>query len=163
LAALDWKRRQVLRTSEAVSYVRDLNGSIRFDYQVDNPWQEAPGPEWMRRSLGNDMLAEVVVVCFNYPSTATDNDLKVLRNFPKLKQLHLGAPRVTDRGLIELQSCPYLDVLTLGGTVLTDRSVEYLGKCRKLKWLRLNRSTSADLKAKLKRLLPADCTIDYDG
>jgi hypothetical protein len=101
---LGYKVRLAQRQQRAVEAIRELDGEVLFDYQVDSvgdpiALQAPPGPEWLRRWVGQNFFASVVSV--SYEPDATDNDLRHLVEFPQLHSLFLGYPR---RQLIDLQS-----------------------------------------------------------
>jgi hypothetical protein len=50
----------------------------------------------------------------------TDETLKLLRGFTRLKELDLNDTAITDEGLAELQNCPGLETLRLKNTRITD-------------------------------------------
>ena len=75
------------------------------------------------------------LVLFNV--SVTDEELKHLAAFPKLKQLALSGKGITDDGLKHLLTLKELETLSLGGTSLSDAGMKHLAKLQNLKWLEL--------------------------
>ncbi len=75
------------------------------------------------------------LILFNV--SVTDEELKHLAAFPKLKQLALSGKGITDEGLKHLLTLKELERLSLGGTSLSDAGMKHLAKLQNLKWLEL--------------------------
>ena len=75
------------------------------------------------------------LILFNV--SVTDEELKHLAAFPKLKQLAISGKGITDDGLKHLATLKELERLSLGGTSLSDAGMKHLAKLQNLKWLEL--------------------------
>jgi hypothetical protein len=78
------------RQQSAITTLRKLGGRIGFDYQLERPgkWKSEPrprGPQWLRRTIGEDYFRSVVIVNFDEGSDPTDDDLAVLQELPSLR------------------------------------------------------------------------------
>jgi len=161
----------------AYDWERDENG-----YPIRARLPQPPGPEWLRRQLGIDFLAEVVCVDFtttlarkvsqpsffaverikNFmslaldPTHVMDAELEHLRGLSQLKVLVLAGSRVTDKGLKLLTEMTSLQTLNLGYSDVTDVGMEYISNLPTLRELSLGytRITDVGLQklAKLARL-----------
>ena len=98
---------RVYRQRQAVVRVEKLGGSVVYDYQYRggslDMTAKPPGPELLRKWLGDDTFATVVYVIHPSLLTAkapslTDADLEVLPCFPQLTALYRAARDVGDRG-----------------------------------------------------------------
>jgi hypothetical protein len=108
----------------AVERIRALGGRVDYDYQritantdVDDfmpVLAGPPGPEWLRRFVGDDYFQSVVHVELQETS-AGDSDVAMLANLPRLEILDLSCTKVTNQGLVHLKGLRKLKVLTLKG------------------------------------------------
>ena len=75
------------------------------------------------------------LVLFNV--SVTNEELKHLAAFPKLKQMAISGKGITDDGLKNLSTLQELERLSLSGTSLSDAGMKHLAKLQNLKWLKL--------------------------
>ncbi len=124
------KVRQAERQREAVAWVKETGGEVCYDFEFDDardsighstifgrfiPRAEAPGPKWLRETIGLDYFATVVFVV-------------------------LGDVEVCDiSSITSLQAVSFLSV-DFGGTDLTP-----LAKMANLEWLMLSGRSINDL------------------
>ena len=123
----------------AVDAIRKLGGSVVYDYESLNSTKppKPPGPDWLRKLIGENFFSEVEGVLILGTSKVTDADLERLEGFPQLKTLMLGGNQsYTDAGLINLRRLPQLQALKLG-TEVTDAGLIHLSGLSQLNWLDL--------------------------
>src|SRR5690349_19710848 len=68
---LGYKVREKKREREAVAALTNAGGKVLYDYQIaldDDRMRSVtpPGPEWLRRALGDNLFAHVVSVEFSH-------------------------------------------------------------------------------------------------
>lgn len=112
------------REREAIASLREFGGSVfvRYDYQLEDVPRSGsgfafavgdgrttappPGPEWLRRSFGDELLGDVEYVCFMRGELG-DRDLERLdmlfESLPRLAHVTLSRTRVTEKGLAWLK------------------------------------------------------------
>ncbi len=140
---------------EAVGAIRKLGGWIVYDYEqptIPNP--QPPGPEWLRKLLGNDFFANVVLVNLG-GMQATDGELEHIKELTQLQDLWLYGGHVTDEGVKHLKGLTQLVLLHLGGTQITDTGIVYLHGLSQLQTLDLTGTkVTAEGVKKLQQALP---------
>jgi len=126
------KMQRARRQREAVEAIEKLGGWVRFDYQVNqsivlasSPPPQPPGPEWLRRVLGDDFFAKVVSADL-HNTQATDAWLEHLDGLPHLQQLNLMGTPVSDAGVQHVERLGELRVLSLDSTQVTDAGLDRL-------------------------------------
>lgn len=99
-----------------------------------------PGPEWVRRRLGDDYFTRVVRVDF-VKGGVTDADLDDLKEhlqaLPYLEAVHLDESNVTDAGMQHLAGLEHLESLSVYGFALGDEGAKHLSGLRNLRRLDL--------------------------
>ena len=140
--------KQMHRQKAAVALVRELGGSVQYDYQREsrrwtsfgavNPFAAPPGPRWMHELIGVDYFASVTVV--NLKGTSTI-DLLAIADLIDLKSLDLGGTHVSD--IAALAGFTALESLDLRKTQIRDIST--LATNGNLKWLVLDGTQITDL------------------
>jgi hypothetical protein len=90
-------------------YVAEVNGEVHVTLTGIPNYDYAKLPRFQ----------EAAVLQMANPDV-TDETLKSLRGFTRLKELDLNDTAVTDAGLAELQNCPRLETLRLKNTRITD-------------------------------------------
>ena len=88
---------------------------------------EPVGPEWLRRIVGDEVMAgfgDVLVVSLGN-THITDAELVHLKGLTKLQELSLGS-NVTDAGLVHLKGMTSLQTLYLDDIKVTDVGVKDL-------------------------------------
>ena len=158
------KMKQAKRQHEAVEAIKELGGSVQYDWQLDANGNGVPNarpsaPPWLRRILGDDFFWEVKAVVL-YGTQVTDAGLEQLKGLSQLRELRLHFTRVTDAGLEQPKGLSQLRELRLHETRVTDAGLEQLKGLSQLQSLSLNgtKVTSEDLK-KLQQALPK-CKIN---
>jgi hypothetical protein len=143
--------RQASQQREVVEKLRALGAIVRYDYEYDSAGQfamapELPGPAWIRKLFGVDLLANVVSVYLD-ASPITDADLKDLRSFDNLQRLSLDRTRITDAGLVHIAKLHCLTSLELSDTDITDAGLAYVEGLTKLErlWLEGTRINGSGL------------------
>lgn len=144
----------------AIASVEVLGGSVKYDFHkvtADRPnsfdYNAVPQwpsflsrvirfmkptastavPSWLRRSLGDDCFADVVLVILR-DTKVSDDDLGVLKSFPKLESLDLSNTQITSRGMAHLEGLTNLQQLLLWETEIGDTGLKHLEGLAKL-WL----------------------------
>jgi len=107
------------RQRAAVEAIKELGGWVKYDYETK---EEPPGPPWLRKLLGDDIVSDVVAA----GELKSDAALAHLKTFTQLKELHLLGPQITDHGLEHLEGLRRLDLLEFTHTQVTDAGLEYL-------------------------------------
>ena len=87
-----YELQQAQRQRDAVEAIRNLGGIVAYDYQVSaSRLRRMPPPEWARRLVGDDFLANVVLVDSHSRRSVSERDhLQVLHVLP---QAQSSAPR----------------------------------------------------------------------
>lgn len=78
-------------------------------------------------------LREQVVSIDVGNSNISDQDLKVVKDFPHLQKLHLQNNAISDAGVKQLAGLSYLESLNLSGTKITPQTLEELARLKALK------------------------------
>ena len=137
------------RQKRAMERIDQLGGSVFYDYEVGeldgsgrgcgiNPWAEPSVARWLIRLCGVDLFARPAAVDFEFSTERIDDStIKILRDLPALKCLHLG------------------------GTDLTARSAELLASLRNLRFVRLPHTMSTDDVHRVQKRLPR-CIVVRD-
>jgi hypothetical protein len=189
---LSWlavKIQQARERREAVAVFLKAGGQVRYEYQVDEDFNqisgaETPAPAWLGNLLGQDFFSHVVAVTarghalgnrevaqlerltdlafVDLSSTkVTDDGLRHLEGLPKLMCLSLIKTGVTDAGLVHLEVLTGLEYLHLRGTQVTDAGLKRLEGLHKLKFLGLEGTQVTDEGVeKLQKALP-NCEIHH--
>jgi hypothetical protein len=156
-----WK---IARKREAVAKIEGLGGIVSYDWQRAG-MNEPPGAAWLRKLLGDDVLADVVCVKLpprqrvfygertklmfrlsssDYDPGVRDDDLRLLAIFANLEDLDLARAEIGDAGLAHLRRLASLRSLNLDHTKLTDSGVAQLKKVTGLQSLCLSRTALTD-------------------
>jgi hypothetical protein len=143
---LGLKMRQAQRQRAAVEAIRKSKGAIFYEHQVDSEGdiinsQVRPGPNWLRRVVGDDFFDSVIVVRFG--PAATDADFRDLVAFDRLKGLVVDFDQ-TDAGLADLPKLNRLKWLNLDHTRTTDAGLIHLARLNRLEWLNLEDTRTTD-------------------
>lgn len=109
-----------------VTKIQSVGGNAYYGYQsgdgdyVDDT-RTPPGPKIVRMMIGDDAFAYVEFVSFfslRPEVQVTDDDLALLTEFPRLKDVSLWAA-LTDDGMTHIANLPKLRSLSLHGTNVT--------------------------------------------
>jgi hypothetical protein len=150
------KMQRARRQKEVVEEIKELGGSVTYDYEVDAAGHGVPGekllsPKLLRSLLGDDFFTNVVHVDFRSNQNmdarqVTDAGLEHL-NLKRLAQLHilwLNGSQVTDAGLEHLKGLTQLRGLSLSSTQVTDAGMEKLKGLAQLQYLSLDSTQVTD-------------------
>jgi len=174
--------RAAKRQKEAVEAIENLGGSVEYEWQVDTNYvprlnAQPPGPEWLRKLLGDDFLMPVEVLYFGGVSvekdpesgqstfvckSVTDTALQHVKGLNKLHALYIWSPEASDAGLVNLKGLNELQDLDLYGTPVSDDGLKQLMGLNQLRQLNLRHTkVSRDGVQKLQQALP-NCEIEHD-
>ena len=173
---------------EAVTAIEKAGGEVVYDLQVDPSSDsrmagaEPPGPPWLRRLLGNDLLGTVTFVnlagvgasdarlehltrltqlqwLWLSDTNVSDAGLEHLKGLTQLQSLGLERTKVTDLGLQHLKGLSHLRTLDLGDTAVGNAGLEHLKGLTQLRDLTLSGTKVSDAGVmKLQQALP-NCQI----
>ena len=135
----------------AVDRIRELGGSVVFDYQVHKGerYERAPppSPTWLRRIFGDHFLSKVVWVNLSL-CEFDDADLAALRPLSDTTAVSLYRTAASDGAVSHLVRLPALAELNLAETQVTDASVASLRQIPSLRQVNVTRSkvTSSGLR-----------------
>ena len=100
-------------------------------------WAEGLGGKVTRDEKQADK--PVVAVAFNSSKTITNENIKGVSAFPKLKKLSLFfCEMIGDDALKQLKSIKTLEAITLNNTAITDEGLEHLQDMKQLRTLHLS-------------------------
>ena len=140
---LGWTVHGANEQRKAVEWVREMGGTVWYDYQLDEKHRlrynsEPSGPRWLVQLLGVDHFQEVSFVGLNRTQSNAPTPLPVLKS---LKLLDLNTTPVSD--LTPLAGLKNLRVLALTGMPVSDLTP--LAKLTSLESLRLTSTKVNDL------------------
>jgi hypothetical protein len=164
------KMQQARRQREIVESLIKSGGFVGYDYEMDSRvWikllnQKIPGPEWIRKMLGDDFFRTVTYVNLSNMQRSFDEGngfvievpairsnllvtadrLKQLEELKQLEVIRLDNTNISDDGLKYLKNFKHLHVLSLEGTHITDAGLEQLKDFEELYNLNLNRTDITD-------------------
>ncbi len=130
------------RERDAVAAIQKVGGSAFYDYQHNVEYQDVPpsatppGPEWLRRLLGDNFFCKVDSA-YLVRSSVSDADIENLATLADLKVLMLEGANVGDTQLERLKGLTQLKGLNLQGTKVGDAAMKYIGGMNHLKSLDL--------------------------
>jgi hypothetical protein len=138
--AMGWKFNRVWNQRLVVAEVQRLNGwSAYDDFRLRRNSRSslnytAPGPEWLRSILGQDIFSDVVYIGL-YDPRVTDDTLALIARLPHLHELHIKSDNVTDAGVAHLARLSQLESLAIHSKKLTDAGLANLTGLKNLKAL----------------------------
>lgn len=160
------------QVNDAVTELEPHGGLLRYDYEFDKTGQvirggaSPPGPSWIRRVFGENILANEYQLLFagsivatddlvhltetatdrqwNAGSTLRDEHLTVLEKLPRLKILNFGGNNLTDGCLPHLRKLKSLHTLKIGSTGITDAGLDHVSRLSSVKVLCLNDTRVTD-------------------
>ncbi|MBL7040697.1 MAG: hypothetical protein ISR77_18840 [Pirellulaceae bacterium] len=139
---------QARTQSDAVAAIHRLGGRVVYDCQIGvnglRPYAEPPGPEWLRKLLGIDFLADVRSVSFFHATRLDDDDLACLSPLSGLTDLLLTNTQITDAGLRRLTGLKSLERLLLDHTHITDEGLGLLSDLKHLQGISLEGTRVGD-------------------
>jgi hypothetical protein len=141
------------RAKEQAAAARELGkfqgAFIYYDCQVENNLglglerENIPrGPAWFRRLVGDDFFNNVTGIGAGATDIADEN-LALLRAFPKLRYAVLERTKVTDDGLKHLESLAHLEGLSLDYLKISDAGLAHLAPLTGIRWLSLDATNVA--------------------
>ena len=171
---IDQKRKE----REAVESIIKDGWTVIYDSQIDprgNLYMrdQPPGPDWLRKVLGENYFSEAKRVFPSYiddktetnctdaglerinelphlewvglsGGNVTDVSLARLKGLTELYALYMGYTKVTDAGLEQINGLTQLQSLALTGTAVTDAGLEHIKGLTKLGELRLEGTKVTD-------------------
>ena len=103
---------------DAVAAIVEFGGEAHYDYERVYG-AKPPGPEWLRKLLGENFFSEVVAVDLR-ESRDADVGLVNVKELPRLDWLFVAGSKATDAGLVNIQGLTQLQTLSLMNTQVTD-------------------------------------------
>lgn len=150
-----WSAR-AMQQKRVVAYVALRDGDVAYSY--NRPAQPRP-PAWMGKSWSRDFFFPVVRVGLREESQMTTDDLRVLRDLPKLRHLYLAGEQFNDESVEQIQLLRNLQVLVLQDTAISDLGLRRLSAHRRLEEIHLyNNATTVTGVEQLSRAMP-QCKI----
>ncbi len=148
------ERQRARKHREVLEKIASL-GVVDYDYDLaplDNETQREP--PWLRRLLGDDPLAHVMVVDIR-GSAVSDAEIEDLEGMARLVLLRLDGTAVGDAGLERLRGMTRLQYLDLSGTKVSDAGLQHLRGLTNLLDLNLSGTKVSDAGVRdLKKALP---------
>ena len=123
---LGWYLYRVEQQREAVKWVKENGGWVRYYYEYDSNERlvsesQPPVPKWLHDILDENYFSSVVYV---YLGDTKISDVKPLAGLTNLEELYLHITRVSD--LKPLSGFTNLEVLGLENTNVSDEEIEKL-------------------------------------
>lgn len=128
-----------VRHQEAiVAAIEEAGGEVRYDWELDENYQKTgakhpPGPEWLRRRIGDDYFQKVVAVFVTENPYFRDEHLPPIEQLPALRMLALDNTQISDAALPRIAQCRRLTFLDIAETNVTDAGMESVAQLRQLK------------------------------
>ena len=147
---------------EIVVEIEKAGGEVHYDFQLDPSFNgvsgaKPPGPAWLRKWLGDDLLVNVTWVSL-HDRDVGDAEVQRLKGLPQLQWLDLSYTKLSDAGLKHIEGLTQLQWLWLRGTKLSDAGLEHLEALTKLQELFLDDTKVSDAGLEhLKRLTQLQC------
>jgi hypothetical protein len=142
-----WLGRKIERKRKeqgAVQAIELLNGAAHYRYVAEG-LHKPPGPDWLRKLLGENFFSEVVIVNLIGNRNLCDADLVNVEVFSQLNWLDLALSiNIGDGGLKHIEGLSQLEHLDLSGTRITDSGLERLKALTLIRELRLIRTEIDD-------------------
>ena len=181
-----WMTENTPRQSAVVSALKNVAASqslLRLEGGLSGDEQLLALTELL--SDGSPPLPSLRELRLSRSSALTDRGLANLRNLPSLLHLDVRYSKVTDQGLAQLRELPYLRTLYLENCAgITDEGAAILATMHGLESLNITRTRitpagvlrvaalprlrclrenyhDAEMRAKLRRTLPAGCELSY--
>jgi len=142
----------------AVGVIEEAGGRIQYQHETSS--SDPPGPEWLRRLIGDDYFFSVDVIIFSN-LTVNDTSLASTKSFADLKWLSLTGTQITDTELVHLKDSTDLRFLHLNDTQITDTGLEQLRELTSLQRLHLNNTKVTDEAVKKLQLALPKCKITH--
>ena len=154
---------------ESRAAMERLGGWVYYDYQFPggnfSASATSPVPQWLRDALGEDFFHSVVEVNLVYNdrvpqrldnAQVSDEALRYLGAFPKLRNLLLKGTQATDEGLRHVGQLNRLETLYMwDATAVSDAGIAHLRGLKRLRTIHCNRSKITDESLRILATLPA--------
>jgi hypothetical protein len=135
---------QVKKQRKLIKTIQKMGGSVRYEYELPGIGSyKPPGPDWLRKLLGDDFFANVGDVSL-WGRRVKDADLELLSGFPHLQMLSIQTRGVTDAGLERLKGLSRLRTLSLDRTNITGTGLDHLKGLTHLESLSLDETPATD-------------------
>ena len=108
----------------AVEAIQELGGEVVYEHESTS--SDPPGPEWLRRLIGDEYFFSVHGVDLKGWRVNTDSLPAISISRLIIEGLGIGRGPITDAGLVNLQALTKLKVLDLSGTQITDTGLKHL-------------------------------------
>lgn len=133
-----WKLDHKRRERAAVAEIQKIGGHViyRWQQEATNAKAMPPGPQWLRRRLGDDFFSDVVGIAVHGDSV-TDEWLAHLEPISELTRAHFLGTRITNEGVRYLSRFKTLEEFNLDSTA-TDAGLKWLNDLPALKRLVLS-------------------------
>lgn len=157
--SLGWVVHSARVQRDAVAAIRDLGGTVSYDWErkdgrsVPNgkPW----APRWLLDRVGIDYFGHVTQVRVVATHELSDADLSHISHLSQLEELDLHRSQITDARLSYLEGLADLQSLTLFHTDVGDRGLVHLRRLNRLRTLSVENTKVTDMGAEgLQRMLP---------
>jgi hypothetical protein len=144
-------QRRVRSQQQTVVQLQAMGATVEYDF-YDVKGGVAPGPKWLRMSMGVDRFSEAIGVYIASPPAVgsvhfqnglqmsstthkpvTDSDLRVLGGLTRIRKLHLANVRITGCGLQHLRRLRSLEQLAILQMPITDADLVHLHELTNLK------------------------------
>ena len=125
------KIEQKRKERDAVEAIVKLGGSVTYDYEKVRG-AKPPGPDWLRKFLGENFFSEVEGVTISGNAVLTDAGSANLKWLTQLQTLNLGYSNISDAGLVNLSGLIQLRTLNLNFTKITDVGLVNLNRLTQL-------------------------------
>jgi hypothetical protein len=110
---LVWKARTLRQQSQIILDLQGMGATISFDHEIGRPKPvPTPGPEILKRFLGEYSFAEIVQIQVE-GEWVTDDTLARIAKLPGTISLILTSDNITDRGLAHIAQMPDVSALEL--------------------------------------------------
>lgn len=119
----------------ALARLQAIGGTYFYDWEpefvVAGDECGPPQPWWLIKLVGCDFFWDVTKIK-TYKNEIVDEDLTILREFPKTESLSLHSCQIGDEGILHLANLCDLRTLYLTNTHITDDGLEVLGNMVRL-------------------------------
>lgn len=166
---LGWKVNKAREQREAAEAIKKHGGSLSYDWSgpptKGKSGRTPPGPEWLRRALGDEYFQDIVYVNLSYARPQLQDVTRHLGSLGALVRIDLptDGSQATDATCADLSACRGLEILTLSGKAVTDAGVERLTNLASLRVLRVSDASLGDASPKILKALPALEDLDLHG
>lgn len=149
LAVIAWWMRGVSMCARVARDVVDRGGMVAYQYNWDRRSsfrvadRDPPGPEWMRKLFGTNVMSSLALV--HGSRDTTDTDLAAWTSAcHEVKTMWLPRTNVTDAGMRSLEKCVKLEDIDLSFTAITDDGLRQIARIRTLRSLKLTNTRISD-------------------